>query len=70
MKWAQALYYICSHVCNKMHFSCRFIYNVDVSLNKGLKGIFENNNNIYLTFIFLMAPFPKIEVEALLIGGL
>ena len=31
----QALDYICSHVCNKIHFSCRFIYNVDVSLNIG-----------------------------------
>ena len=33
MMWAQTLDYICSHVCNKIHFSCQFIYNVDVSLN-------------------------------------
>ena len=37
---------------------------------QGLKGMYVNNNVIYLTFIFLMAPFPEIEVEVLLIRGL
>ena len=37
---------------------------------QGLKGMYVNNKDIYLTFIFLMAPFPKIEVKALLIRGL
>ena len=30
--------------------------------------MYVNNKDIYLTFIFLMAPFPEIEVEALLKG--
>ena len=35
MKWAQALDYICSHVCNKYTFLAG-LYNVDVSLNSSL----------------------------------
>ena len=62
MKWAQALDYICSHVCNKIHFSCRFIYNVDVSLNT-LKLTYLSILVVFKQFFWLLNLGIFIEYE-------